>query len=116
MQSTPLLRFILQDEAITRGLGDEEARIIIEWLVEWAELLADESETEQAAWDGLHMLHRRARSISRFVFLWSKGGSRGAAAQLAAVERFHWPLPVCEEDPAELMLRILSWEDRQLVV
>jgi hypothetical protein len=116
MRSTPLLQHVLRDEALTRGLGDEEARILIEWLVEWAELLADESETEQAAWDGVRTLCRRARGIGRFVYLWSRHDSRGAAGQLAVSERFHWPLPDDDEDPAELMLRILIWEDRQLVL
>jgi len=115
MQSTPLLRHVLGDEAITRGLGDEEARILVEWLVEWAELLADELESDEAAWDGIRVLCRRARGFSRFVTLWSCYDSRGAAAQLAAAEQFEWPLPVDDEDPADLMQRILKWEDRQLV-
>jgi hypothetical protein len=112
----PLLRHVLRDEAITRGLGDPEARVLVEWLVEWAELLEVEAESEGAAWAGVRMLCRRARGISRFVSLWGQEGLRGAAAQLAAAERFHWPLPSEDEDPAELMLRILAWEDRQLVV
>jgi hypothetical protein len=115
MLSSPLLRYVLHDEAITRGLGDEEARVLIEWLVEWAELLADELENEQAAWNSMMTLCQLARGIGRFVQLWSHEDSRGAAAQLAAVERFRWPLPVCDEDPADLMFRILKWEDRQLV-
>jgi hypothetical protein len=116
MQSTPLLRLVLQDEAITRGLGDEEARVLVEWLVEWAELLAEESETEETAWQGIRMLCRRARGLGKFVCLWSQDESRGAAVQLAAAERFHWPLPISDEDPADLMQRILKWEDRELVV
>jgi hypothetical protein len=115
MHSSPLLRHILHDESLTRGLGDEEARILIEWLVEWAELLAEDLESEQAAWDGLGTLCQMARGIGRFVQLWSHDDSRGSAAQLAAVERFRWPLPVSDEDPADLMFRILKWEDRELV-
>ena len=116
MQSKPLLRHILNEDALTRGLGDEEARVLVEWLVDWAELLADESESEQAAWAGLRMICRRARGISRFVHLWSEESSRAAAVQLAAAERFCWPLPFMEEDPAELMVRILAWEDRMIQV
>ena len=116
MQCTPLLRHVLQDEAITRGLGDAEARILIEWLVEWAELLSEEAGDDEAAWRGMKAVCRRARGISRFVSLWMEDASRGSAVQLAAVERFCWPLPVSDEDPAELMLRILTWEDRQLTV
>ena len=116
MPSMPLLRHILDDESLTRGLGDEEARVLVEWLVEWAELLAEEAESERAAWEGLRLLCRKARGIGRFVRLWAYEDARGAASQLAAAERFHWPLPVMDEDPAELMLRILKWEDRQIVV
>ena len=83
--------------------------------MDWAELLAVESESEQAAWDGLR-LRCRARGIGRFVQFWSDEKSRAAAVQLAAVERFSWPLPVMEEDPAELMVRILAWEDRMIQV
>jgi hypothetical protein len=116
MPNTPLLRMVLQDEAVTRGLGDEEARILVEWLVDWAELLTEEAESESAARNGMHMLCRKARGIGRFVQLWVYQDARGPAAQLAAAERFSWPLPVMHEDPVELMLRILAWEDRQIVV
>jgi hypothetical protein len=116
MQSMPLLRHILNEEALTRGLGDEEARVLVEWLVDWAEVLALDSDSEQEAWDGLRRLCRRGRGISRFVQLWAEADSRGAAVQLAASEKFAWPLPFMEEDPAELMVRILAWEDRTILV
>jgi hypothetical protein len=45
------------------------------------------------------------------VSLWSEPRSRGAAIQLAAVERFGWPLPTDPwQDPADLMQHILDWE------
>ena len=116
MQSMPLLRHILNEEALTRGLGDAEARVLIEWLVDWAELLAEEADSEQEAWTGLKKVCRRARGIGRFITLWAEERSRGAAAQLAATERFSWPLPIMEEDPTDLMLRILAWEDRTILV
>ena len=52
----------------------------------------------------------RARAVSRFVTLWCYHQAWGAAGQLAAVERFAWPLPVAAEDPCELMQTILDWE------
>jgi hypothetical protein len=117
MQSRPLLRHILNEEALTRGLGDEEARVLVEWLVDWAELLAVESDSDDAAWTGVRHLCRRARGIGRFVQLWMDEPSRGAAVQLAAAERFCWPLPASdEEEPVELMVRILAWEDRMIQV
>jgi hypothetical protein len=108
--SEPLLRPILDDEALTRGLGDEEARVLVEWLVEAAEQLA-QSAPPAAARVAVERLHRRGRAVSRFVRLWCHDRSPGAAAQLAAAERFGWPLPGEKEiDPCELMLRIMGWE------
>ncbi len=113
MLAKPLVSHILTNEALTRGLGDPEARILVEWLVERAERLADES-SESAAWNSVKKMCLRARSIGRFVDLWCHQGAWGAACQLAAVERFTWPLPAAPEDPCELMQAILDWEGRQL--
>jgi hypothetical protein len=115
MQCPPVLRHVLNDEAVTRGLGDVEARMLVEWLVDWAELLSDAAESIDLAWDCIRGLCRRARAIGRFVLLWSDHRSRGAATQLAGAERFRWPLPSDEEDPPEMMARILAWENRYLV-
>lgn len=106
-----LLDQILGNEALTRGLGDPEARMLVEWLVEQAEWLADNSPSPAVAEQTLQRLCGRARAIGRFVSLWCHGGARGAACQLAAAERFYWPLPVCAVDPCELMGNILVWEE-----
>jgi hypothetical protein len=112
MQSTPLVRHILRDEAVTRGLGDVEARMIVEWLADRAEQAAMTTPTEVDAWDQVRGHCRRARTISAFVRLWA-AGNRGAAVQLAGAERLHWPLPTGDVDSGELMERILAWVDRQ---
>jgi hypothetical protein len=109
MQGNPLLNHILADDALTRGLGDAEARVLVEWLVEEAELLADTAPPEQAAGQ-VRQLCRRGRAIARFVGLWCLERSRGAAGQLAAAERFVWPLPEARVDACELMQRIVAWE------
>ena len=112
MQSTPLVRHILRDEAVTRGLGDVEARMIVEWLADRAEQAAITLPTETAAWAAVRVQCRRARVIATFVRLWASG-ERGAALQFAGAERLHWPLPAGDVDPGELMERILAWIDRQ---
>jgi hypothetical protein len=104
-----LLQLILSDEALTRGLGDAEARVLIEWLVEQAEKLAQEA--APGAMAEVRRLCRRGRAIARFVGLWC-GGGRAGATQLAAAERFPWPLPATAGDPCELMQQIVSWEQR----
>ena len=112
MQSTPLVRHILRDEAVTRGLGDVEARMIVEWLADRAEQVAVTSPTDAHAWAAVRGHCRRARVIAAFVRLWG-ARNHGAALQLAGAERLNWPLPAGDVDPGELMERILAWVDRQ---
>jgi hypothetical protein len=107
-----LLQLILTDEALTRGLGDAEARILIEWLVDQAEQLARSASPGASA--EVRRLCRRGRGIARFVALWCSG-DRAGACQLAAAERFVWPLPVAAVDPWELMQHILDCEPRVTV-
>jgi hypothetical protein len=109
----PLLSQILDNDTITRGLADPEARILVEWLVERAEGIAAATADDAAARRQLTVLCRRARAVGRFVELWCHRGQRGAAGQLAAAERFNWPLPTTAADPCELMQDILDWEARQ---
>jgi hypothetical protein len=113
MHCTPLVRHILRDEAVTRGLGDVEARMIVEWLADRAERIAETEATDSAAWAAVRAACRRARAIACFVRLWAVPRSRGAAAQLAAAENLWWPLPAGDVDAGQLMEGILAWEDRQ---
>jgi hypothetical protein len=106
----PLIQLVLGDEALTRGLGDAEARVLVEWLVERAEELAGTT----AADGELRKLCRRGRAVARFVALWGQRRGRGAACQLAASERFGWPLPEGDVEPCELMQSILHWEACEL--
>jgi hypothetical protein len=48
--------------------------------------------------------------VAHFVRLWCQEKARGSAGQLAAAERFAWPLPDTDVDPCELMQRIVDWE------
>jgi hypothetical protein len=106
----PLVRAILDDEALTRHLGDAEARVLVEWLVERAEYLAGTAGTSAAV--QVAALCRRARAIGLFVGLWCYQCDRGAAGQLANAERFNWPLPPADTDPCALMERILHYEGK----
>jgi hypothetical protein len=108
----PLIRGLARDESLTRGLGDVEARMLVEWVVNWGELLAGAAQTDTDAIDLLARLSRRGKAIGRFVRLWDDPRTRGAAAQLAAVERFAWPLPSARVDPPDLMHHILDWESQ----
>ena len=101
---------ILDDEALTRHLGDAEARVLVEWLVDHAERLPGADEVLDRE---VRQLCLRARAIGRFVMLWCHQREQGAAVQLAAAERFHWPLPTSVSvDPCELMQAILAYEDQ----
>ncbi len=112
MVANPLLHHILSDERLTHGLGDAEARILVEWLVEQAEELMKQANDREAEAE-VRWLCRRGRAVARFVRLWCLERARGAAGQLAAAERFAWPLPPAGVDPCELMQAIVSWESDQ---
>src|SRR4051794_31544433 len=101
MIANPLVRPILHNEALTRGLGDPEARLLVEWLVEQVEGMRDTG--RQTAQRAAQALCARGRAIGRFVRLWCIDGLPSAACQLAATERFRWPLPTCPVDPCDLM-------------
>lgn len=109
MVANPLLHRIVSDERLTRGLGDAEARVLVEWLVEQTEQLlqTDQRESLEKAADWLCF---RGRALAHFVRLWCLEKSRGSAGQLAAAERFVWPLPPTDIDPCELMQSIVAWE------
>ena len=113
MQSTPLVRHILRDEAVTRGLGDVEAQMIVGWLANRAEQIAFTASNDSEAWENVRQVCRRARTVAGFVRLWTMPGMRGAALQLVGAERLHWPLPSGDVDPGELMEGILEWIDLQ---
>lgn len=114
MRTRPLLNLILDDEALTRGLGDEEARLLVEWLAEWAEHFATRGPTEVDAATRIELLRRRGRTIRQFVELWCHRYDQGAAMQLAATERCRWPVSDPYADPWELMHQILDYESHRL--
>jgi hypothetical protein len=107
MSARAFLTPILNNEHLTRGLDDAEARMLIEWLVAHAEAL---SPRDPGANRKLAQCVMRARAIARFVSLWCHERSPSAALQLAATERFGCPLPVGAMDACELMDAIITWE------
>jgi hypothetical protein len=110
MLTKPLLSHILDNDLLTRGLGDPEARMLVEWLVDQAEQIAADAPSEPAAQEQVRILCRRGRAIGRFVGLWSQPRGRGAAGQLAVAEGFTWPLPPPRADACEIMQAVLVWE------
>jgi hypothetical protein len=113
MLSKALLRPILEDDGLTRGLGDAEARVLVEWLVDRMEACDAGGGSEEMTRDELTFWCRRARAIGRFVMLWCYKNDHGAACQLAATERFPWPFPPTDADACDLMIDILAWEKDQ---
>lgn len=109
MLTRPLLDRIVASESLVRGLGDPEASYLIEWLVDRSEELARKLNPAPLS-EAIDRLCIRARSIGRFVQLWCHDQRLGAAVQLAAVERFTWPLPASSVDPCVLMEDALDWE------
>lgn len=66
-----LIRGVLRDESLTRGLGDEEGRMLAEWVADWAELLAGAARDSTDARVLVARLARRGKAIGRFVQLWN---------------------------------------------
>lgn len=99
------------DDRLTDGLHDPEARILVEWLVACAERWSDRGLEEECLLSEIQRLCRRARAIVAFVRLWCHQQCHGSACQLAATERFPWPLPSTQMDPCDLMSNILAWEE-----
>jgi hypothetical protein len=114
MPDIGVLSLIVANEALTRGLADPEARMLVEWLVEQAERLARAGPAREVLEAEVTRLCRRARALARFVGLWCHEKGRRAACQLAAVERFAWELPTHAVDPCELMQEILFCEGEAL--
>jgi hypothetical protein len=113
MLARSVLTPILDDEGLTRYLGDAEARVLVEWLVDQAENLSAALPAEQAD-AAVARLARRGRTMARFVRLWCLEGLPGAAAQLAAAERLDWPLPPGGDvEPWRLMQHLVAWENRR---
>lgn len=111
MLSRSLLNCVLDNEALTRNLGDVEARALIEWMVDRAEHLGAGLPLAEA--DGaVRGLVRRGRAISRFVRLWCIEEDHAGAIQFAASERLDGPLPDGPIEAWELMQTLLRWEDR----
>jgi len=110
MYARTLLNPILNDDHVTRGLDDAEARLLIEWLVAQAEVHANADARNRDAHQQVKRLCKRARAIARFVALWCHEQAFGPALQLAATERFAWPLPAEPMDACDLLSDILAWE------
>ncbi|NBO92207.1 MAG: hypothetical protein EBV06_07810 [Planctomycetia bacterium] len=101
---------ILADERLTEPLGDAEARILVEFLVEQAERLETLTTSPQLINARIGRLCRRGRVISRVVRLWCQDREPGAACQLAASEGLAEALPSGQVDACELMNRLIYLE------
>lgn len=112
MPLKPLLDLILRDQFLTHRLEDAEARMLIDWLIARAEAEHANDPSKERVKRKIMRLCRRARAIARFVTLWCHDRLAGPALQLAATERFAFPLPVHHGDASDLLHDILTWEDQ----
>jgi hypothetical protein len=100
---------ILSDDRLTDPLGDAEARLLIEFLVDEAERL-EGLEPDDALRAEVARLCRRGRVMTRVVRLWCHDRQRGAATQLAASEGMAEALPSRPVDGCGLMERLIALE------
>jgi hypothetical protein len=99
---------ILYDDRLTRSLGDEEARALIDWLADAADQIPPEPEDEALA--GVEALYLRGRVLARLCRLLCHERQPGAAAQLAACEGLALALPPEEADPYQVMRMLVIHE------
>jgi hypothetical protein len=110
VQAKSLIDRVLDDEAITAGLEDPEARLLVEWLVEQTEHIARSAASPQQAKERVERLCHYARALRQFLVLWCYDKNPGSAAQLAATQKFAWPLPSAEEENAlSILQQVLLW-------
>lgn len=113
MLARSVLNLVLEDEGLTRHLGDPEARALVEWLVDEAERLGGAAQEREVLEGEVRRLRRRGRAMAQFVRLWCHQRSPGAAAQLAASERLDAPLPAGAMDAYSMMQQLVRWEGRK---
>lgn len=102
------LNRVLNDESLTRSLGDEEASILVEWLADAADRVP--AAPPEAADAHVAALCRRGRVLARIVRLWCYEGQKGAAAQLALCEGLTQALPSGPAAPYDLMRKLIVYE------
>ncbi len=95
-----VLNPILDDEALTRHLGDSEARLLVEWLVDQAEHLG-EALPEDAVTAEVRRLCLRGRAIARFVRLWCMDELRGRPPSWPPSKSSPGPCPMGRSIPAD---------------
>lgn len=108
MLARPFLDPILCDDRLTDPLGDSEASLLIEFLVEEAERL--EGRRVDVVQSQIAHLCRRGRVMARVVRLWCHDRDRPGAIQLAATEGFAEALPSRPVDGTRLMERLIARE------
>ena len=102
---------ILDDEAVSRNLGDAEARLLFEWLVERAELAAAKADTEVAAERAVAALSRSGALDRQVRLALVQAADQGAGRAARLGRALDWPLPPADIDAWSLTGRILRFED-----
>lgn len=107
MDKASWLRRVLAEEALTRGLGDPEARILMDWLSEQIEHLPVLPPTRLA--EAVTSLCRQARHARSFVVMWCHEFNHEGAIQLAAVAGLAERLPASNLlHPCDVMEHLLA--------
>src|SRR5260370_19047862 len=86
MLTKPLLSYILDNELLTRGLGDPEARMLVEWLVDQAERIAAAAPSELAGPEQGRILCCRGPAIRPFWGLLTPPRRPGPARPFTGAE------------------------------
>ena len=113
MDAKPFVEHVLDDEGLSDGLADDEAKVLIDWLTAEIERQIPRQPSTEAAWAVTRALAARARRIARVTErlyyqsdaaeaarLWSAGGSTHSLTELS------------NKDPVKSIAQLIQWEQQ----
>lgn len=111
MDATPFIDRILDDEGITGGLKDAEAKVLVDWLIaslkQRIRAVSDESKAEEIS----RTLRRRARRIAKITELLCEQHDTHSASEIWKESGSKHSLDELElRDPTGVVKRLIQWE------
>lgn len=90
MDAEPFVQRVLDDEGICADLDEAEAMALLRWLTGQVRQVVETARSEEAAWQQVDALCRRARQAARLVASWRDAPGPKVVEQ-ASRAGFRWP-------------------------
>jgi hypothetical protein len=112
MDAKPFLEHLSDDEAISGGIADAEAKLLLNWLRTSVKKAVSGLKDEKAAWDAVAMLKERARSISKVVSALCYDDEPAEAQKHWTLLGYKQPLSAAPAtDAVAAVKQLVAWED-----